>query len=176
MPQHFYFTMCQVCINCGAWTNAHGETAICSSCQFDNEQFAEFFVFCNSLENELGKASFGKYNSRFYTAHRERTPRLNYGWLPDILAVLSAITLGVLTNASDDAVRRWVLSKREEYKQLYIEPFKYETSVDILLDYISENHDKITSFRMSDDRLNGEFQRHLKRLLNQIQSLLNVEI
>jgi hypothetical protein len=173
MPQQFYFKMCQVCINCGGWIYPRGETAICGNCQFDNEKFAEFFIFCNYLENELGKA----YSSRFYAARtQERNFGLNFGWLPDILAIMSAITLGVLTNASDEAVKRWTLSKKEEYKRWYIEPFKYETSVDILFDYISENRDKITSFRIPDDRLNSEFENHLTRLRNQIQSLPSMEI
>lgn len=75
----------------------------------------------------------------------------------------------MLTKSSDDSIKSWVLSKKEGYKQLYIEPFKYETSVEILFDYIGENHDKVISFRMSDDRVNDEFEKHLQGLRNQIQ-------
>ncbi len=166
MPLSFFYKLCQVCINCGSWANPRVDTAVCSHCQFDNEKFAEFFIFCNSLENELGTNRFRNYSSKFYEA---KTHELNYGWLPDILAILSAITLGVLTKASDDAVKTWILSKKEGYKKLYIEPFKYEKSAEILFDYIHENHDKVISFRMSDDRLNDEFEKYLQGLRSQMQ-------
>lgn len=181
MPLSFFFKLCQVCINCGSWANPRVETAVCSHCQFDNEKFAEFFLFCDSLgkglniiENDYLKNKINprEYQERLYAA---RTHELNYGWLPDVLAILSIITLGVLTNSSDDAIKRWVLSKKEGYKQLYIEPFKYETSVEILFDYISANHDKVISFRMSNDHINGDFERHLHGIKNQIQPPSNME-
>jgi len=55
---------------------------------------------------------------------------------------------------------------------MYIEPFRYETLVDILFDFIKENRDKITSFRIRDDELFNEFQKHLEILRNQIEPLL----
>lgn len=76
----------QMCIRCGVWIHVLGgtTTAVCNECHFDNKDFAEFFVFCHLLENEL-TASYA-YQERLYEA---RNRELNYGWLPDILAILS---------------------------------------------------------------------------------------
>jgi len=96
MSQQFNFNMCQVCINCNAWIQPDVKTVICSDCQFDNEKFAEFFLFCDSLENEFGKAAINRYRSRLDASRT--TTKLNYGWIPYILAILSSIILGVLSN------------------------------------------------------------------------------
>lgn len=79
------------------------------------------------------------------------------------------MVLGILANVPLDLVRKWLLSKKAEYKVKYIEIFKYEEVVDILFGYLSESRDKVTSFRLESDRLNEEFREHLTELRHHIE-------
>lgn len=154
----------QLCLNCRSWLK---NSTICDVCQHDNSLYANFYALCNSLENELGQgANAFAYERRLRALS---TRELRHGWLPDLLAIISALVLGILTNASYDLIKYWVLTKRAEYRQNFSEPFEYEGTIEVLLDFLIENHDQISALKISDNKIDIAFRKHLEDLKTQIE-------
>ncbi|MCB9444015.1 MAG: hypothetical protein H6669_07240 [Ardenticatenaceae bacterium] len=154
----------QICLNCRSWLK---DSTICDVCQHDNSLYADFYALCNSLEDELGQGV------NVFTYERKLqalvTRELRHGWLPDLLAIISALVLGILTNASYDLIKHWILTKRAEYKQNFSEPFEYEGTIEVLLDFLIENHDQISALKISDDKIDMAFRKRLEDLKTQIE-------
>jgi len=154
----------QICLNCSSWLK---NSTICDVCQHDNSVYAEFYALCNSLEIEMGQGiNAFAYERRLRTLS---TRELRHGWLPDLLAIISALVLGILTNASYDLIKYWILTKRAEYRQNFSEPFEYEGTIEVLLDFLIENHDQISALKISDNKIDIAFRKHLEDLKTQIE-------
>ena len=160
----------QICLNCRSWLR---NSAVCHVCQHDNSPFVDFYAFCNDLENQLGQgAKAFSYAQRIRALKKTREGiwgELQHGWLPDGLAIISALVLGILTNASYDLIKHWVLTKRAEYRQNFSEPFEYEGTIEVLLDFLIENHDQISALKISDNKIDIAFRKHLEDLKTQIE-------
>lgn len=161
-----------VCIKCGHYINSRPfefNNACCEHCGYDGGVFLEFYDYCNRLEN-------GLIHNYAVTEKLKDTARteLNHGWAPDLLAIISAMILGILTNASYDLIKEWVLSKRAEYGRRY-HLFEYEKAVEALLVYLIDNAQQIKEFKIGNEEINIKFKSHLASLKNEIESMAKNE-
>ena len=162
-------TVPQVCISCGNFIGLYPfnfNRAHCEYCGYDGDIFLEFYFHCQQLEEGMNNnvTTSGKLRE---AAHE----KLMYGWMPNLLAILSAIVLGILTNASYDLVKEWVLSKKEKYEKRYGGLFQYEKAVDALLEYLINNEDQIKGFRIIDSEINIRFNEHLSEIRKEIEKI-----
>ncbi len=151
----------QICVGCANWLR---DSNVCDMCGEQTTAYNDFYRLCLSLEGNLNSSS--AYRARF---QKNRTIELNHGWTPEILAIISAIVLGVLGNVSHEALKKWVLSKHKQYRATYWETFEYDKSVEILFDFLLDNLDQIKSFRITDDKVDIQFKAKLTDLRKHIE-------
>lgn len=166
----FYYP--QVCIRCGAWMRKHGpqDPTACDECGHDNSIYLEFYQECSAIEGLLqdDARAYGRLRSAYVSP-------LAHGWLPDILAVISAFFLGILTNASYDAIKGWILGRRSEYGTKYGSHWEFDRAVEAVLEFMIDNMGKIKQFKFTDNEVSVRFEREAGNLRNRIEAGLSVD-
>lgn len=158
----------QICVNCGAWLRNYWcqPPFLCDACGFDNEAYLDLYRICARLDRK-----FENHDSSSLTRLRGAwNSPFNYGWLPDMLAMLSACVLGLLTGASTHAVRQWLLKREAEFKGNY-SPWwvQYDRLVEVVLDYTVDHFDDIKRMACSPDNVAIDFKIRADRLRKQIE-------
>nr|VFK12730.1 MAG: hypothetical protein BECKLFY1418C_GA0070996_100161 [Candidatus Kentron sp. LFY] len=160
----------QICIKCGDYIGTYpfdaNKKVRCEHCNHNGYDFLEFYYYCQDLEDALNDSHFSVKLIR--TAKNE----LNHGYMPDALAIISALLLGILTNTSYDLIKEWVLSKKGKYKKRY-NLYQYEEAVEVLFEYLIDNENQIKEFEILDQDINIKFQKQLSDIKKEIEGKSN---
>ncbi len=157
-------TFPQVCLNCGRWLQQHsGDEVRCADCGHENNQYVEFYETCLVIERDLSDQRLVLEKIRSLQKYS-----LQRGWAPDILAVISAFALGILANASYDALKNWMRSRQAEYEVKYGH-YDYEQLIDVLFDVVVDNLDAIECITFKDAEVRIRFRQGLGALKAQIE-------
>jgi len=158
----------QVCVSCGAWLrNRMGAPPlICGDCGYNNRPFADFYRLCARLDRQLeqaGSPAVAKLQGAW------KSP-LRYGWLPDLLAMVSAFVLGILTNAAYDVLKQWMMKRKVEFGQKY-SPWwvDYDRLVEVVFDYVVDHIQDIKGLQFTEDEVSIQFRRKVEQLRFQIE-------
>lgn len=158
----------QICVNCGAWLRKYSGQPpfLCDECGFDNETYLNLYRMCAGLDRKLEDRDC----SALANLKGAWQSPLNYGWLPDLLAMLSACVLGLLTGASTQAIKQWLLKREAEFKRKY-SPWwvNYERLVEVVLDYVVYHADDIKQITLAPDDVAHDFRARTGQLRKQIE-------
>ena len=156
----------QICLGCRDWMRIsdarHDARVVCPTCGYDNSEFADFYALCAELDE-------GLHDSRYRAAIIDtRLSDLRSGPTGELLAIISAYVLGLLTNASYDLIKQWILGRRASFDEQRIAHFDFERVAEPLIEYVIDNIDKIREFRCEDDQIQIRFQNQIESLKNEI--------
>jgi hypothetical protein len=118
-----------ICLNCGAWYERH--SLACPSCgQQPDSTATAFYEWCLDIEKNFRPTNLDQFRKAL-VGYEE----LHYGWSDTVLAFISAIGLGILSNASYDVIKAWLLARKEEFlKTRFVAD--YDMLVELVVDYL----------------------------------------
>ncbi len=157
-----------VCLNCGAWYD-RGAHNTCPSCgQPLDLANRTFYEWCLAIYRRFEK-------HHFTTTEREKFSKalvgdlgLHYGWSDTILALISAIGLGILSNASYDIIKVWLLARKEEFlKTRFVAD--YDLIVELVVDYLQRHPHIVKEFDFDDEELRIKFNSSIKPLIMAVE-------
>ena len=157
-----------VCLSCGAWYTRESNSS-CPNCgQFPTPATRSFYEWCLSIEKD-----FRPWDKRLLKAFAGNA-ELCHGWSDTFLALLSAIGLGILSNASYDIIKAWLLMKKEEFlKNRFVAD--YDTLVRLVVDYLDRNPHLIKEFNFNNDELVIKFNQSIKPLIGVVEQKAKIE-
>lgn len=158
----------QVCVRCGSWMHwsAGKNPTDCAECGHANSMYSEFYRGCMAVERMLNADA--RAVDRIRPLLLERTT-IAHGASPEILALISAYVLGMLTNASYDAIKAWIVSRRNEYGAKCGGMFAFEPVVEATLEFMIDHMDEIKRIKFIDDEVMVQFKRDAKKLRSRIE-------
>jgi hypothetical protein len=166
-----------VCLNCGAWYTREIHSP-CPSCgQQPDPSASAFYEWCLEIEKGISEQGFRREEDR------ERVRKalvgdlpfeLRHGWSDIFLALVSAIGLGVLSNASYDVIKVWLLSRRDEFlKTRFVAD--YDALVEITVDYLRQHPHSIKEFDFENDELKIKFNQSIKPLIEKVEQKAKIQ-
>ncbi len=152
-----------VCLNCGAWYERQPHS-LCPSCgQQPNSAAKAFYEWCLAIEKDFHPTNLDQFRKAL--AGREG---LHYGWSDTILTLISAIGLGILSNASYDVIKAWLLARKDEFlKTRFV--VDYDMLVELVVDYFRRHPHTVKEFDFNDEELRVKFNRSIKPLIKAIE-------
>ena len=162
--KHFYPTICP---NCGNWLtiksySSHFEELECDNCNTLINQYSDFYILCHVLDYEIFNDN--RYRNRIIEA-RESVLRLNSGWSPDFLAILSGFVLGILTNTSYDLLKYWMKARRKKYTEKYQHSnLNYDETSEIIIEFLIDNIEKIEAIKIDKKLIQFDLRKEITDL------------
>lgn len=151
------------CLNCGAWYERKPHS-LCPSCgQQPNSATRTFYAWCLAIEKDFHPTNLDQFRKAL-VGHEE----LHYGWSDTVLALVSAIGLGVLSNASYDVIKTWLLTRKDEFlKTRFVAD--YDMLVELVVDYLRRHPYAVKEFDFNDEELRVKFNHSIKPLIKAVE-------
>lgn len=152
-----------VCLNCGAWYERTPHS-VCLSCgQQPHPAAVEFYEWCLAIEKDFHPTNLDQFRKAL-VGHEE----LHYGWSDTVLALISAIGLGILSNASYDVIKAWLLARKDEFlKTRFVAD--YDMLVELVVDYLRRYPYTVKEFEFSNEELRVRFNHSIKPLIKAVE-------
>lgn len=152
-----------VCLNCGAWYERI-PNSVCPSCgQQPNPATVEFYEWCLVIERDFRPTNLDQFRKAL-VGHED----LRHGWSDAVLALISAIGLGILSNASYDVIKAWLLTRKDEFlKDRFVAD--YDMLVELVVDYLRQHPDAVKEFDFSNAELKIRFNHSIKPLIKAVE-------
>ena len=157
-----------VCLNCGAWYD-HGGSSTCPSCgQPIDLSTRAFYEWCLAIDTRFEKHYFTT------TVHEQLRKalvgdlELRHGWSDTVLALISAIGLGILSNASYDIIKAWLLTRKEEFLETRFVA-DYDLLVELIIDYLQRHPYIVEEFDFNNEELKIKFNSSIKPLIMAVE-------
>lgn len=132
-----------VCLRCGAWLGVQDACPACDSIPSSEDK--EFYFAVLAIDREFGRRIWSEPDSKDWSV--AVSGGIHEGWGPSVLAIISAIALGVLSNASFDVIKAWLLSRRREYL-LRHHVYDYDKVVSVLIEFFRKHPEHFESLRI----------------------------
>ncbi len=157
-----------VCLNCGAWYD-RGESSTCQSCgQPPDPATKAFYEWCFVVATRFEEHHFATTEHEKLRKALVDDSELRHGWSDTVLALISAIGLGILSNASYDIIKDWLLSRKEEFlKTRFVAD--YDLFVEIIVDYLQRHPHMVKEFEFNDEELRIKFNSSIKPLIMAVE-------
>ena len=133
--------------------------SVCANCGHDNSPYVDFYRHCSTIENMILESSRAIISIRSAKMSPEA-----HGWLPDILALISASLLGLLAHPSHEIVKGWILARRDEFGRTYGQVFEFQRAVEAVFNFMMENAERVKDFTFTDEQVSLQFVSQLSTL------------
>jgi len=157
-----------ICLNCGTWLD-RGAGNACPSCgrPLDSTTSA-FYEWCLAIDTDLEKQHFTATESERFRKALVGDLELHYGWSDTLLALISAIGLGLLSNASYDVIKAWLLARKDEFlKTRFVAD--YDLLVDLVVEYLRQHPSIVKEFDFDNEEIRIRFNHSIKPLIRAVE-------
>jgi hypothetical protein len=158
-----------VCLNCGAWYERTFHS-VCPSCgQQPDPAAVGFYEWCLAIEKDFHPTNLGQFRKALI-GHKALPYQfeLQYGWSDTVLALISAIGLGILSNASYDVIKAWLLARKDEFlKTRFVAD--YDLLVELVVEYLRQHPYIVKEFDFNNEELRIKFNHSIKPLIRAVE-------
>jgi hypothetical protein len=130
-----------ICVACGVWLPP---TRLCANCGLPPRfEWLPFFELTSKIQLDIIRELYAAQSQRMFNAQRVQRPT-HAGAGVEVIAIVSSIALGVISNASYDFIKRWLLSKKKRIEAAHTlsHQYKYEKLVEIVIEHF-ETHPEL---------------------------------
>ena len=163
-----------ICLNCGAWYD-RGTNNGCPSCgQPPDPNAKAFYEWSFAIEKDFGKQYFTAKERELFRKSLVGDLELHYGWSDTLLALISAIGLGILSNASYDLIKVWLLSRKDEFlKTRFVA--NYDLLVELVIEHLQQHPYIVKEFDFDNEEIRIKFNYSIESLIRDIEQNARID-
>lgn len=139
-----------ICLQCGSWLDRN---TTCPTCGFIPSSI-HYDLYSEFLELEKNLRPVWQTEEWSIAC----TGKVNHGWGPDVLAILSAIALGVISNVTFDVIKTWLLMRKRDYYIQYRVVKDYDKVISILIEFYKKNPQHFDKLLVKGHSITFEFK------------------